>query len=129
MLVEFFSEVSTKFQEYPFNIRAVEDIKSARYAVTECSQHNVITPMPVLEERENEFVAQFRFTAILMPNGLMKITGLPFDSSLYKSDLKTKDADVKELMSQPIKTSGGKKKKGGAAAATGDQAAAAAKKA
>uniref|UniRef100_A0A5K3EM14 Peptidase_M24 domain-containing protein n=1 Tax=Mesocestoides corti TaxID=53468 RepID=A0A5K3EM14_MESCO len=114
----FYSEISTKFQECPFNIRSVEDIKSARYAVTECSVHNVISPMPVLVERENEFVAQFRFTVILMPNGLMKITGLPFDSSLYKTEFKTKDSEVKELLGQPIKSSGGKKKK---SAATGDQ--------
>merc|ERR1719391_388557 len=108
---KFHSEVSTKFQEYPFNLRAVEDMKSALIAVTECCNHNVITPMPVMIERESEFVAQFRFTVVLMPNGLMKITGLPFDAGLYKSDLKTKDADVKSLLSQSIKTSGGKKKK------------------
>nr|CDS15413.1 Proliferation associated protein 2G4 [Echinococcus granulosus] len=108
---KFYSEVSAKFQEYPFNIRSVEDIKSARYAVTECASHNVITPMPVLVEKEKEFVAQFRFTVVLMPNGLMKITGLPFDSSLYKTDFKTTDAEVKELLSQPVKASGGKKKK------------------
>ncbi|VDM33508.1 unnamed protein product [Hydatigera taeniaeformis] len=108
---KFYSEVSTKFQEYPFNIRSVEDIKSARYAVTECANHNVITPMPVLVEKEKEFVAQFRFTVILMPNGLMKITGLPFDSSLYKTDFKTVDPEVKDLLSQPVKSSGGKRKK------------------
>ncbi|KAH9287166.1 Proliferation-associated protein 2G4 [Echinococcus granulosus] len=67
--------------------------------------------MPVLVEKEKEFVAQFRFTVVLMPNGLMKITGLPFDSSLYKTDFKTTDAEVKELLSQPVKASGGKKKK------------------
>ncbi|KAL5112413.1 hypothetical protein TcWFU_006935 [Taenia crassiceps] len=98
-------------RKYPFNIRSVEDIKSARYAVTECATHNVITPMPVLVEKEKEFVAQFRFTVVLMPNGLMKITGLPFDSSLYKTDFKTVDPEVKELLSQPVKLSGSKKKK------------------
>lgn len=115
MIVEFYSEVATKFQEYPFNIRSVEDIKSARYAVTECASHNVITQMPVLVEKDNEFVAQFKFTAVLMPNGLMKTTGLPFDSSVYKSDFKTKDAEVKEVLIQPVKSSGGKKKKGASA--------------
>lgn len=110
---KFYNEVSTKFQEYPFNIRSVEDIKSARYAVTECATHKVITSMPVLVEKDNEFVAQFKFTAVLMPNGLMKITGLPFDASLYKSEYKIKDAEVKEIMMQPVKSTGGKKKKGG----------------
>lgn len=111
IFLEFYNEVSMKFQEYPFNIRSVEDIKSARYAVTECANHNVITPMPVLVEKEKELVAQFRFTVVLMPNGLMKITGLPFDSSLYKTDFKTVDPEVKELLTQPVKLSGSKKKK------------------
>lgn len=69
--------------------------------------------MPVLVEKDSEFVAQFKFTAVLMPNGLMKITGLPFDASLYKSEFKVKDAEVKEIMAQPVKSTGGKKKKGG----------------
>lgn len=81
--------------------------------MTECAQHNVITPLPVLVEKDNEFVAQFKFTAVLMPNGLMKITGLPFDTSVYKSEFKTKDPEVKELLAQPVKSTGGKKKKGG----------------
>ncbi|VDM01421.1 unnamed protein product [Schistocephalus solidus] len=109
--LEFYSEVSSKFQIYPFNIRGVDDIKKARFAATECSRHNVITPMTVLSDREDEFVAQFKFTVLLMPNGPMRITGLPFDPTLYKSDYKIKDAELKELMSQPIKASGGKKKK------------------
>lgn len=85
--------------------------------------------MPVLAERDTEFVAQFRFTAILMPNGLSKITGLPFDQALYKSDLKTKDADIKAILSQPIKAAGGGKKKKAAAVTIGGDATAAAKKA
>jgi len=32
---------------------------------------------PVLKERDREFVAQFKFTVLLLPGGTKKITGLP----------------------------------------------------
>ena len=34
-----------------------------------------------------EFVAQYKQTVILMPNGPLKITGLPIEEDLYKSEL------------------------------------------
>lgn len=67
-------------------------------------------------------MAQFRFTVLIMPNGPMKITGLPFDTALYKSECKVKDVEVKvgfqspdelnlqEVLLQPIKTQNKKKK-------------------
>lgn len=36
---------------------------------------------------EGEFVAQFKQTVILMPNGPLKITGLPMEEGLYTSEL------------------------------------------
>ena len=35
----------------------------------------VLQPFNVLYEKEGNFVAQFKFTVLLMPNGPMKITG------------------------------------------------------
>jgi hypothetical protein len=45
-----------------------------------------------------EFVAQFKYTVLLMPNGPMKITGLPFDESLFKSEHSIDDEEVKVLL-------------------------------
>jgi len=42
-----------------------------------------------------EFVAQFKFTLLLMPNGPMKITGLSFDESLYESENSVTDEEMK----------------------------------
>ena len=42
-----------------------------------------------------EFVAQFKFTLLLMANGPMKITGLPFDETHYKSEYNIQDEEVK----------------------------------
>uniref|UniRef100_A0A095A6S8 Proliferation-associated protein 2G4 n=1 Tax=Schistosoma haematobium TaxID=6185 RepID=A0A095A6S8_SCHHA len=63
-----------------------------------------------MKAARHEFVAQFRFTVLLMPNGPMKVTGLTFDPSLYKSEHKVKDPEIKELLSQPIKIQNKKKK-------------------
>ncbi|KAH3868582.1 hypothetical protein DPMN_031732 [Dreissena polymorpha] len=44
-----------------------------------------------------ELVAQFKYTVILMPNGPLKITGLPFEAELYKSEHSVEDEDLKVL--------------------------------
>lgn len=44
----------------------------------------------MLYEKEGELVAQFKATVLVMPNGLLKIAGLPFDSDVYQSDLTVK---------------------------------------
>ena len=40
-------------------------------------------------------VAQFKFTVLLMPNGPMKITGLPFDPELYQTEHSITDEEIK----------------------------------
>ena len=42
-----------------------------------------------------EYVAQFKFTVVLMPNGPLKITGLPFEKELYESEFDIQDEDLK----------------------------------
>ena len=60
-------------------------------------------PYPVYFEKEGEFVAEFKFTALLMPNGTMKITGIPVDLECYQTDNQILDetikvSDLSELM-------------------------------
>ena len=45
-------------------------------------------------EKEDEIVAQFKFTTLLMPNGPLRITGLPFDVAEYESDKKVEDEEI-----------------------------------
>ena len=42
-----------------------------------------------------EFVAQFKFVVLLMPNGPLKITGLPFEPEFYKSEHSVEDEKMK----------------------------------
>ncbi|CAG5131833.1 unnamed protein product [Candidula unifasciata] len=84
---QFLSETDKKFSLMPFTLRAFEDEKKAKMGVLECVKHDLMQPFNVLYEREGEFVAQYKQTVILMPNGPLKITGLPLEEDIYKTEL------------------------------------------
>merc|ERR1719357_143823 len=105
----------------PFNLRNFEEEKKARMGVVECVKHNVIQPFHVLYEKEGTFVAQFKFTVLLMPNGPMKITGLPFDAALYKSEKKVEDGEILTLLKQSTNPRANKKKKKAAEKAVSEE--------
>jgi len=118
-----FSEVERRFDTMPFTLRAFEDEGKARLGVVECAKHELLQPFSVLHEKEGEFVAQFKYTVLLMANGSHRITSGPFEPELYKSELEVQDADLKTLLqsSASRKTQKKKKKKASktAASATG----------
>ncbi|XP_014749584.1 PREDICTED: proliferation-associated protein 2G4 [Sturnus vulgaris] len=107
----FFSEVERRFDTMPFTLRALEDEKKARMGVVECAKHELLQPFNVLYEKEGEFVAQFKFTVLLMPNGPMRITSGPFEPELYKSDLDVQDGELKALLQSSASRKTQKKKK------------------
>lgn len=78
-----------------FNLRDFEDEKKAKLGVLECVKTKLIDPYQVLYEKPNEIVAQFKFTVLLMPSGLHKITGLPVDPDLFQSEYKIEDEEIK----------------------------------
>lgn len=108
---QFLSETDKKFGLMPFSLRLLEDEKKAKMGVVECVKHGLMQPFGVLFDREGEVVAQFKTTVILMPNGPLKITGLPFQSELYQSDLKVEDEEVKALLAASASRKSAKKKK------------------
>ncbi|XP_020632180.1 proliferation-associated protein 2G4-like [Orbicella faveolata] len=109
----FFSEVTNKFTAMPFTLRAFEDEKKARMGVVECVKHSLLEPFNVLWEKEGEYVAQFKFTLLLMPNGPIRITQGPFDPEVIHSEHSIKDPDIKAILatSASRKTQKRKKKK------------------
>merc|ERR1711994_711636 len=108
---EFFSKVSKQFGSMPFNLRSMDDEKKARMGVVECVTHKLIEPFQVLFEKEGAYVAQFKFTVLLMPNGPHKITGLPFDDAVYKSEKSVKDLEIQKLLKTSANPKAAKKKK------------------
>lgn len=63
--------------------------------VVECAKHDLMEPYPVYFEKDGEFVAEFKYTVLLMPNGTMKITGLPLDLDTYTTENSITDDAVK----------------------------------
>merc|ERR1711881_172620 len=87
----FFSEVSKQFTMMPFTLRAFEDEKKARLGVGECVNHELLVPYPVLVEKDGEYVAQFKYTLLLMPNGPLRITTGAWDPETLQSEYSIKD--------------------------------------
>jgi len=120
---EFYSKVGKQFGTMPFNLRSMEDEKKARMGVVECVTHKLIEPFQVLFDKEGSHVAQYKFTVLLMPNGPHKITGLPFDESLYKSEHSIEDAEIQKLLKTSANPKAAKKKKKAAEKAVSDETA------
>lgn len=114
----FLSEAEKKFALMPFSLRSFEDEKKARLGVIECAKHDLMEPYPVYYEKEGEFVAEFKFTVLLMPNGTMKITGLPFEPELYQTENQINDENIKKLLTLSLSS---KKKKKKTAKKAGDK--------
>merc|ERR1712176_742445 len=106
---QFISEVNRRFPALPFSLRQIEDEQVARVGVSEAKRHDLLEEYPVLKEKDKEIVAQFKFTALLLPGGTKKITGLPLGA--LESQLAPKnsieDPEIKRLLA----TSANPKKK------------------
>ena len=65
--------------------------------VIECVKHDLFIEYPVLYEKPEEFVAQYKFTALMLPSGnTARITaGPPVAAS---SELKVEDEKLLELL-------------------------------
>lgn len=107
----FINEVRNKHGSMPFNLRSFDKETSARLGVVECVSHKIIEPFQVLYERPGELVAQFKFTALLMPSGTHRITGRPFSVDQCKSARSVTDPELQALLNSSAKTNKKKKKK------------------
>ena len=63
--------------------------------VIECAKHDLMEPYPVYFEKEGEYVAEFKFTVLLMPNGTMKISGIPLEIDSYQTENSITDEAIK----------------------------------
>ncbi|OUZ99128.1 Peptidase M24 [Macleaya cordata] len=107
-----FSEINQKFPIMPFSARALEE-KRARLGLVECVNHDLLQPYPVLHEKPGDFVAQIKFTVLLMPNGSDRITSHALQE-LQPTKTIDDDAEIKAWLALGTKKKkgGGKKKKG-----------------
>merc|ERR1712110_1340681 len=113
---QFISEVNRRFPALPFTLRAIEDQQVALIGVSEAKRHELIEEYHVLKEKPNEFVAQFKFTVLLLPGGTKKVTGLDFQKDKFNTSCEIKDDALKQLIASSANPKKKKKK-----AAKGDK--------
>uniref|UniRef100_A0AC35UDF0 Peptidase_M24 domain-containing protein n=1 Tax=Rhabditophanes sp. KR3021 TaxID=114890 RepID=A0AC35UDF0_9BILA len=100
----FFSEATAKFGSMPFTLRGVfEDEAKARVGVVECAKHQIMSPYPVLYEKEGETIVQLKATVFVLPSGVSKIAGLPVDLSAYETEKSITDIDICALLKTSLK--------------------------
>lgn len=114
----FLTDATKKFQNLPFSLRSFEDENKAKMGVTECSNHGLLQPFHVLLDKETEIVAHFKATAIILPNGIIKISGLPLETENYQSDHSIEDKALAQLLQESLKP---KKKKAAKAKAASEK--------
>lgn len=117
-----FSEINKKFPTMAFTSRDIGKDKSAsqsRLGLVECLNHELLHPYPVLREKQDDIVAHFKATVLLMPSGVDRIT----THALQESDTESKlDEDIEELLKTELKKPKKKKNKKKKSAATSDDA-------
>merc|ERR1712217_323676 len=107
---QFISEVNKRFPALPFTLRAIEDEQVARVGVSEAKRHELLEEYPVLKEKEREFVAQFKFTVLLLPGGTKKITGLALNDAQVASSMSVQKEELKKLLASSANPKKQKKK-------------------
>ena len=104
------NEVSKRFPTLPFTLRSLgKDHAQARMGVTECVNHDLLHPYPVLYEKDGEFVAHFKFTVLLLPSGNLKITGGTLPDNVRTE--KSLPEDLADLLKQNVSQAKAKKRK------------------
>lgn len=63
----FFNDVIGKYPVLAFSQRSFEDEITAKIGVKECMEHELLTPYPVMIEKNDDCVAHFKYT-VLMTN-------------------------------------------------------------
>jgi len=91
------SEINTKFPNHAFSLRSLDE-KKRRMGISDIVKHELVDTYPVLWEKEGEFIAQFQFTLLIMPNSTVRLNGpypLPHVSSVYSVD---NDDEIQNIM-------------------------------
>lgn len=104
----FYAEVKRKYGPMPFNLRNFEEEAKAKMGVNECVTHKLVEPFQVLYEKHNEYVAQFKYTVLILPQGLQIVTGYAFDPTCYESEHSVQDEEMKKLLATDLVLTGSK---------------------
>jgi len=107
------SSINKDYPCFPFTLRSLGQgaMRKALLGVKACLEHDLIQPYPVLQERKGEIVAQFKYTALLLPHGTKFLEPPNFNKTLITTDKTVVDEDVKKLLSIRLKKKRKRKRK------------------
>ncbi|KAK0426438.1 hypothetical protein QR680_009711 [Steinernema hermaphroditum] len=109
----FYSDITQKHGTLLFNIRDFGDENKAKMGVVECERHGLLKSYPVCSEADRTYVAQFKSTVIIQPNGLLKTCAVPLDTEVVDSKVEINNPEIKKILMSSLKP----KKKGAQKAA------------
>lgn len=108
-----FSFINKNYPTLPFSVRVLAEDPSmgtkALLGVKEMLEHEMVYSYPVLQDKKDTFVAQFKFTVLILPTIIDKLNSfeLPFVSSEYSIE----DPKINDLLAMGVKRSKKNKKK------------------
>ena len=108
---ETLSKVTSEHGFMTFSLRSFENETRTRLGLKENVSHEVIQQHPVMQEKSGEIVAQFKYTVLVLPTGLLQVTGLPFEEELYSTECKIEDKEINDLLASSISKKANKRKK------------------
>lgn len=108
---ETLSKVTSEHGFMTFSLRSFENETRTRLGLKENVSHEVIQQHPVMQEKHGEIVAQFKYTVLVLPTGLLQVTGLPFEEELYSTECKIEDKEINDLLASSISKKANKRKK------------------
>jgi len=103
------SDISKRFPTFPFALRNL-DSKTGAFGIKECVTRNLVRPYPVLSEKEGDLVAHVKFTALLMPNGTVKVSDAALTPAMFVSEYAVTDEELKKLLASSVASKKKKKK-------------------
>lgn len=104
-----FSEINKSYPALPFTLRALSDPKRSRMAMTEMIKHMLVSPYPVLYEKDDAIVARCSLTVLITPNQTMVVTKSTMPALECKIEME--DEEVKALLATSMDKKKKKKKK------------------
>jgi len=99
---QFMGEVGSRFKHMPFTLRSIEDEGAARIGIKEAVAHELLHTYPVMMEKKDKFIAQFKFTVLLLGNGTKKITGVACKVEDFESDKKVENEELKKVLEKVV---------------------------
>lgn len=86
---ETLSEIKDKYPSHPFSMARLENQKIVKIALKECIEHGLVTDYPVVKEKEGEFVAQVKVTALITEGRTLMISSSPIVTADCESEKKS----------------------------------------